>query len=399
MPNVLRIIARLNLGGPARHVMRIDGPLARRGWRTLLVTGSCEPDEPDLIEEARDRGVDVRVVPELGRALRPGRDAAALWALRRIVRETEPDVVHTHTAKAGLLGRLAALKSPSKPLVVHTYHGHVLRHNFGPLTSAWMTAAERRLARASHRLIAVADQVAAELRDDFGVGKAEQWAVIPPGIDPLRTAADPEAGRSLRHELGLGEDHVLIGVVGRLEPVKQIDRALDAFAALPQGSPGRLLVMGDGSLGQGVRRRVAALPGAHWLPSQAHLGALWGALDLLLLPSRCEGLPQAVVEALRAGVPVVASDVGGLAELVQQGQDGLLVDSRDAPALAAALSELVGDRARRRAYSAHAQSRDWSAHDPERVGAALARLYGVALTERALETGGLSGHAAPSCGY
>ena len=399
MPDVLRIIARLNLGGPARHVMRIDAPLARRGWRTLVVAGRCEPDEPDLIEEARDRGLEVRVVPELGRALRPGRDAAALLALRRIVRETEPCVVHTHTAKAGLLGRLAALGAPSKPLLVHTYHGHVLRHNFGPITSAWMRTAERRLSRVSHRLVAVSHQVAHELRDEFGVGRANQWAVIPPGIDPLRTAADPQAGQQLRRELGLDPDDVLIGVVGRLEQIKQPNRALDAFAALPPGSRGRLLVMGDGSLGAAIRQRVVTMPGAHWLPSRATLGALWAALDLLLLPSRAEGLPQAVVEALRAGVPVLASDVGGLSELVDHGRAGYLVDPDDDRALADRLAELVANGPRRQAFSIYGASRDWSAHEPDRIGAAIARLYGAALSERELETGDLSGHAAASCGY
>lgn len=399
MPDVLRIIARLNLGGPARHVMRIDEPLARRGWRTLIVTGRCEPDEPELLDEARERGLEVRVVPELGRALRPGRDAAALLALRRIVRETEPAVVHTHTAKAGLLGRVAAMGSQAKPLLVHTYHGHVLRHYFGPLTSAWMRTAERRLAKVTHRLVAVSRHVADELHDELGVGRSPQWAVIPPGIDPARTAADPAAGRALRSELGLHDEDVLVGVVGRLEPVKQPQRALDAFAALPHGSRGRLLVMGDGSLGETVRQRVLALPGAHWLPSRSDLGALWGALDLLLLPSRSEGLPQAVVEALRAGVPVLASDVGGLSELVDDGRDGLLFDPDDDQGLAAALAELVRDVPRRRAFAAHAVSRDWSAHEPDRVGAALARLYGVAIADRALETEDLSGHAAASCGY
>jgi glycosyltransferase involved in cell wall biosynthesis len=399
MPDVLRIIARLNLGGPARHVMRIDAPLARRGWRTLLVTGQCEPYETDLLDEARERGVDVRVVPELGRAMRPGRDAAALLALRRIVREVEPDVVHTHTAKAGLLGRLAALGGPCRPLVVHTYHGHVLRHYFGPLTSSWMRVAERRLARRSDRLVAVSRHVADELHHELRVGRDAQWAVVPPGIDPERTAAQPDAGRELRAELDVADDEVLIGVVGRLEPVKQPLRALSAFAALPAGSRARLLVMGEGSLGDEVRQVVSTLPGAHWLPSRPGLGALWGALDLLILPSRSEGLPQAVVESLRAGVPVLASNVGGLPELVDDGRDGLLVPAEDDAALARGLAELVLNEPLRKRFSQHCRARDWSCHEPEAVGAALARLYAEGIAELSLETRDLSGHAAASCGY
>jgi len=399
MPDILRIIARLNLGGPARHVIRIDAALARRGWRTRLVTGQCEHHEIDLLDEARDRGVDVTVVPELGRSLRPGRDTASLIALRRLVREVEPAVVHTHTAKAGLLGRMAVLGMANRPLVVHTYHGHVLRHYFGPLTSGWMRVAERRLARSSDRLVAVSRQVADELHDEMGIGHASQWAVIPPGIDPERTAAQPSAGRELRAELGVADDEVLVGVVGRLEPIKQPHRALDAFAALPAGARARLLVMGDGSLGDAIRQRVAALPGAHWLPPRSALGPLWGALDLLILPSLLEGLPQVVVESLRAGVPVVASNVGGLAELVEDGRDGLLVPPEDDLALAGALARLVADEPLRKACSQRSRVRNWSCHEPDAVGAALARLYAEGINEQSLETRELSGHAAASCGY
>lgn len=391
MPEVLRVIARLNLGGPARHVLRIQRPLAERGWSSHLVTGTVAPDETDIGAEARALGVPVTVLPELGRALDPRRDLAAWRALRRLIRRRRPALLHTHTAKAGALGRLAA---PRDLPAVHTFHGHVLAGTFGPLGSALAAAVERRLARRSQALVAVSRRVRDELCREHGVGRPDLWSVIPPGIDDARTRADPVAGATLRGELGLPADAVVVGLVGRLTGVKRPLLALETFAALDDPRAW-LLVVGDGDLGPAVRARLETLPRTRWLPPRRDLSAVWGALDLLLLPSANEGLPQAVVEALRGGVPVVASDVGGLAELVEHGKDGLLVPPDDDPGLAAALERLVrGDGFRARA-ARHARQRDWSAHTAAAVARQLAALYDRLVP--ALETGPPSGQTARSC--
>jgi len=391
VPEVLRVIARLNLGGPARHVLRIQRPLEQLGWRSHVVTGHVEPGERDLIDEARAQGLPVTVLPALGRALSPRHDLAAWRALRRLLRQRRPAVLHTHTAKAGALGRLAAGRELAR---VHSFHGHVLTGTFGPLGSAAAAAVERRLARRCDALVAVSERVAHELCREHGVGRPDQWHVIPPGIDGERTRADPRAGAALRGQLDLPDDAVLVGVVGRLTGVKRPLLALDTFARLSDPRAW-LLVIGDGDLGAAVRARLADLPRTRWLEPRRDLAAVWGALDLLLLPSANEGLPQAVVESLRAGVPVVASDVGGLAELVQHGRDGLLVPADDSDGLAAALARLVSDERFRHAAGDHARARDWSAHTASAVAARLAALY-TSLCP-GLEPGPASGQTAPSC--
>jgi len=415
MPELLRVIARLNMGGPARHVMRITGPLAERGWRTVLATGTTADDEPDLIDEAREAGLDVRIVPGLGRRVSPRDDLRAAAGLRRLLSERRPALVHTHTAKAGTLGRLACTALRPAPVRVHTFHGHVLSGYFGPVVSRAFAATEAFLARRTDRLVAVSQRIADELVQVHGVGRPEQYEIIPPGIDFDRTAPDPAAGRALRAQLGLPERAVLVGVVSRLEAVKNIDLALDAFAHLRGGGHDHvhLLVVGEGSQAAAVRARVEALPGAHWLPGQRQLGAVYGALDLALMTSHREGLPQVVAEALEAGVPVVSTAVGGVPELVRDGIDGLLVPEADgagqapgtaqAAALAAALAGLANDAEVRERFAWAARSRDRTHMGPAAVARRLGDLYdelcqpGRTARQRTLETGTGSGHAAPSC--
>ena len=392
MPEVLRIIARLNVGGPARHVLRLDGPLRRRGWRTVLATGLPGPGEGDLLDEARAAGLDVRLVPFLGREVRPLDDARALLALRRLVRELRPDVVHTHTAKAGVLGRLAAGALSPAPARVHTFHGHVLAGYFGPGSSALWRLLERGLARSSDALVAVAPQVRDELLERHRVGRREQYRVVPPGVDFERVRPDPAAGAALRERLGLPPGAVLVGCLGRLAPIKDTGGLLTAFARARRLCPRlALLVVGDGPLAGQLAPELAA-PGVHWLRPRRDLHDVYASLDLLALPSRAEGCPQVVVEALAAGVPVLASAVGGVPWLLRDGVDGRLLPPGDVDALARALAELATDDALRRRLAAGAARADLSAHAAEAVADALADTY-AAVTRPAVRRAPLESDA------
>ena len=400
MPEVLRVIARLNLGGPARHVLRIDGPLRELGWRTTVVTGTPELHEPDLFEEGRHAGLDIIRIPQLSRAPSPLRDVSALMALRRLIAERRPDVLHTHTAKAGTLGRLAALslRTPgTRPALVHTFHGHVLSGYFGPWLSGCAAAVERALARRTERLVAVAPGVGDELVDTFGVGERSRFEIIPPGIDRARTAPDRAAGSALRAELGIADDATLVGLVGRLDPIKDPEAAVKAFVSRPPEAQGaRLLVVGSGSLQPAVEAAAAGREDVHLLPARDDLTAIWGAVDVCLLTSRNEGLPQVATEALAAGVPVVAPAVGGLPDLVQHDTNGLLAPPGSVPQ---ALHRVLVEGALRERLTRGARAFDSSPHDGDKVAAALARVYSAALVvRRTLETRRSSGHASPSCG-
>jgi len=398
VPELLRIIARLNVGGPARHVIRIHAPLAERGWRTTLVTGRADAEEGDLIDEARSAGVETIVLPGLARAIRPHRDLPVLQRLRRLIAARRPALVHTHTAKAGALGRLAVLSGPRpRPALVHTFHGHVLSGYFGRAGSALFGATERALARRTDRLIAVAPAVRDELLERHGVGVRGQYAIVPPGFDRERTAPDRAAGARLREELGVPPGAVLVGCLGRLAAIKQVGRLVEAFARVRESVPhAHLLVMGDGPLGAELRERVARLPGGNWRPPAADLSAAYGALDLLALPSAAEGCPQVVVEALAAGVPVLASNVGGVPGLVRDGVNGLLSPPDGIDALARPLQRLCSDAALRSSLAAGAASSDVSAHETALVAERLAALYDELLHSR-LETAPEQGHTAAQC--
>jgi glycosyltransferase involved in cell wall biosynthesis len=378
MPEVLRVVARLNVGGPARHAIRVAAPLAARGWHTLLVTGRTGAHEGDLIDEARAAGVELQRLPELGRALNPLRDVAAWRALRRTIEARAPAIVHTHTAKAGVVGRLAALRAglAARPALVHTYHGHVLEGYFSPPVSAAFRRIEAALARRTDRLVAVSRCVRDELSRRHLVGRPEQWVVIPPGVDFERTRADRAAGAELRRSLGVGPGDVLFGCVGRLVPIKRLDLACEAWAAAAPALPrAHWLVVGDGERGPALRERLASLPRARWLPPRATLHDVYGALDALLLCSDAEGLPQAVVEALCAGVPVLATSVGGVPELVADEVNGLLVPRGDAAALAAALTRLGSDATLRARLGREAAALDRAPHAAAAVAGRLADLY------------------------
>ena len=385
MPTVLRVIARLNMGGPARHVVRITAPLAERGYRTVLATGHVADGELDLLHEAEAAGLDVRRIPSLGRDVRPLADLSALRVLRRLVRSVRPDVIHTHTAKAGVLGRLAASACRPRPLLVHTYHGHVLEGTFGPRASFAFAALERRLAPRTDRLVAVAAEVRDELLRDHRVGRPDQYVVIPPGIDEVRTAADREAGLMLRRQLSVSDGALLVGCVGRLAPVKDVARLLATWcAARPDARDpsAKLLVVGAGSCAPALREQVAGRPDVIFEAPRAELGAVYGALDVFVLPSRAEGLPQVLVEALSAGIPVIASAVGGVPGLVRDGVDGLLVPRDAVEPLAASLRRVLSDSALRVRLAAGARRRSFPEMTAAAVADQLASLYAGLLVER-----------------
>ncbi|MHC5209342.1 MAG: glycosyltransferase [Planctomycetota bacterium] len=396
MHDLLRIVARMNVGGPARHVIRIDAPLRRRGWNTTLVTGRPGPGEGDLVDEARAAGIDVHVLPELSRAPSPARDLRALVALRRLMAARRPELVHTHTAKAGVLGRLAARACRPRPLLVHTYHGHVLADYFGRGVSAAIARIERALAARTDALVAVSPSVRDQLVGRHRVGDPGQYTIVPPGIDRERTRPDVEAGWALRAELGVPEDGVLFVCVGRLAPVKNVDLVLDAFAGVAPSQPrARLLVVGDGPSGPGLRERIGGLPGAAWRPPRHRLSAVYGAADVLVLGSDAEGLPQVVAEALAAGVPVLATAVGGVPDLLRDGRDGLLVPPRDGPALGGAMARLLDDASLRGRLAEGARSRSLEEHTAESVADRLADLYAQLLDPRVARTGAVSETALP----
>jgi glycosyltransferase involved in cell wall biosynthesis len=377
---VLRVIARLNMGGPALHVAYLTAGLRGRGYETTLVAGTLAHGEDSMAFVASGLGVEVVTIPELGREISPLRDLIATLRLARLIRRERPQILHTHTAKAGTVGRLAARLAgrARPPIVVHTFHGHVLRGYFGPVRSRLFRWLERWLARDTTALIAVSPQV----RDDLvalGVAPKEKFAVIRLGIELEERVAGMNGRADTRRYLGIAPDRFTVGWIGRMTAIKNTEDVLTAFKALrARGVEATLCMVGDGPDRPELERRaheLGIMRDTLFLGYQQDVAPLYGAFDALVLPSSNEGTPVSVIEALAARTPVVATRVGGVPDVVREGDDGFLVDPGDTDALAERLERLASDPQLREGMGAAARSRVLSRYAVDRLVDDVDRLY------------------------
>jgi glycosyltransferase involved in cell wall biosynthesis len=344
---VLRVIARMNIGGPAYHVSLLSGLLDPDAYETLLIAGTVGPGEGSFAELAERYGARLELLDSLGPELSPIRDARAFFALRCRIRRFRPQVVHTHTAKAGFLGRLAALStSGARPVIVHTFHGHVLEGYFGRLASAFYRLLERWLARGTDRLVAVSNATVADLVR-LRVAGEQKFEVIPVGLDlDGFLALSGGEGDAFRQEVGAGPEDLLLVYAGRLVPIKRVDRAIRAVAqARQKGVQARLAIVGDGPL----RAELTALRDAlrlgdsvRFLGYRERLEDVIAAADVAILTSDNEGTPVFLIEAAAGAKPAVATAVGGVPDVVTS-ETGRLVPPEDVSALAQAIESLARD--------------------------------------------------------
>lgn len=387
---IARILTRLNLGGPARQVLASDPLLVARGHTVRVFAGEPEPGEGDLTAALEARGVDVVRVPGLARGVNPIKDLIALRFLKKALVEFAPDVVHTHASKAGLLGRRAARALGGSAVTLHTFHGHVLEGYFPPLVSKRLVALERSLAEETDKVLAVSHATADDLVR-LGVTTDDEVGVVHPGVDiaPLMElpvlrggAAHPGGPREL---IGAGSDVVLVGVVGRLAEVKRPEVALEAFCQVAARHPSAHLVfVGDGGGRRDLEKRITAL--APELQERVHMvGALddtvaiFGDLDVLLMSSRTEGLPVALIEASAACVPAVAPSVGGIDEVLAHERTGYIAGEDEE--LAMHLDSLLGDPQAREVFGQRARMRVSDRFSAEMLARRLEDHYQV-LTEQ-----------------
>jgi len=346
---VVRVIARLNMGGPALHVAYLSAGLDERGYETTLVAGSLARGEESMAFVADRLGVPIVTIAQLHREISPLRDGLAAFRLARLLRAVRPQILHTHTAKAGAIGRLAAVLAGEArpPIVVHTFHGHVLSGYFGPFRAGVFRLLEHLLAKVSTALVAVSPQV----RDDLvalGVAAPKKFAVVRLGIElDARIGADAGARRDLRTLLGIGPDRFVVGWIGRMTAVKRTDDVLLAFRRLRQlGVDACLCMVGDGPDRDAVERRAFELGVVRdtlFLGYQEDVAPFYSAFDAVVLPSANEGTPVSAIEALASGRPVVATRVGGVPDVIRDGVDGFLVEPGDVDSLAERLARLARD--------------------------------------------------------
>src|SRR4051794_11343595 len=343
----MRVIARLNMGGPALHVAYLSSGLAPRGYHTTLVAGSLARGEESMEFVAEQHGVPVVHVPQLGREISPLRDVVAARRLAALVRRERPHILHTHTAKAGAIGRIAALLAGDArpPIVVHTFHGHVLRGYFGPTRAGAFRLLERELAKVTTALVAVSPQV----RDDLvalGVAPREKFVVVRLGIELAARVGELDGVRAAqRRQLGVPAGAFVVGWIGRMTAVKRADDVLLAFRRLrDRGVDARFCLVGDGPDRDRIERRARELGimrSTLFLGYQQDVAPLYAAFDAMVLPSANEGTPVSAIEALAAGRPVVATRVGGVPDVVRDGEDGFLVETGAVDALAERLARLA----------------------------------------------------------
>jgi glycosyltransferase involved in cell wall biosynthesis len=334
----MRILTRLNIGGPARQVLMLHRELPGHGFDCELVSGAPQGEEGSFPPPA-DRYF---LVESLRRETDFRADARAIGALAALMRQSNPDIVHTHTTTAGGLGRIAGRRA-KVPILVHTFHGHVLSGYLSGVQTRALVAAERFLARRTDALVTVSGRVRDELLA-LGIGRPEQWHVVPLGLELGDLLAGPGPAASSRAALGFPADGPLVGIVGRLAAIKDHQSFLQAAALVGDARPDvTFVVAGDGALRPGLESQALHLLGdrVRFLGWVTDLPLLYGALDLVVLTSRNEGTPVALIEAGAAGLPAVATDVGGVPDVVRDGVTGFVVAPGQPEAIAARVLALL----------------------------------------------------------
>ncbi len=377
---VLRVITRLSVGGPAIQAVLLSARLDPERFETLLVAGTESAVEGNMIELGRlDAPPALRRIAALGREISPLDDLRALWSLVRLIREFKPDIVHTHLAKAGTLGRVAA-RIAGVPVVIHTFHGTVFRGYFGSLRSRLFLEIERALARVSTRLVAITAGQRRELVA-LGIGSDATVVEIPLGLE-LAPFIDAPSRTEARVALGLPEDAPVVAIVARLVPIKDVGLFLRTLAKLKRPAIG--LIVGDGEERASLESLAVSLGIAsrcRFLGWQRDVRSIYAAADVVVLTSRNEGSPVSIIEAMAAARPVVCTDVGGVSDVVASGVSGILVPYGDADGLAAAIDGLLADPAMRERLGNEARNAVSPRYDVSRLVTDITALYASLVRE------------------
>jgi glycosyltransferase involved in cell wall biosynthesis len=402
---VLRIIARLNVGGPARHVVWLTAGMKSADYQTTLVAGTVPPAEDDMGYFAEQLGVKPLVFPEMSREVSP-KDVLTVVRLFRLMLRERPDVVHTHTAKAGTVGRIAGLLyrwltpgvligRPRVSCFVHTYHGHIFHSYYGRFKTGLFLQIERALAwLITDRIVVVSEQQRREINEVFHVGRADQFTVIPLGIDTGIYANWQQRRGNLRAELDAAETDVLVGIVGRLTEIKNHSMFLSAAARyLESHTDGndnrvRFVIVGDGNLRCELEEQAQALSLGDrviFLGSRNDPENFYPALDVVALTSHNEGTPLTLIEAMANCCPVIATEVGGVCDLlgskIAEGsgfarcERGLAVRPGDSEGFAFGLAALINDSELRRNLGEQGRQFVIQNYSKERLIKDLSNLY------------------------
>ena len=387
MPKILRIHNRLITGGPSLNALYLAKYLSSQ-FETLLVVGEKEDHEQNAYFLAEQMGIKPILIPDMGRSIHPLKDYKAYKKVQKIIKDFKPDIVHTHSAKPGAVGRLAA-SSLNIPVIVHTYHGHVFHSYFGKLKTKIIINTERFLAKKSHALIAISDQQKSELTEDFHIADKSKFKVIPLGFELKKFSENQEEKRKkFRKEFNLEDDEIAIGIIGRLVPIKNHNLFLEGINYLLNSSSKKIkaFIIGDGE----TRRALENKAGQLNIPfSQDHdpnasliftswrndIDVINAGLDIIALTSLNEGTPVSLIEAQAANKPIVSTRVGGIGDIVLENETALLSDINDITSFRENLLKLVENDDLRKSFHKKGADHVQKKFSVERLANDMSNLY------------------------
>ncbi|MGB1315228.1 MAG: glycosyltransferase [Chitinophagales bacterium] len=396
MPKVLRIINRLNLGGPTYNAAYLSKYMAPE-FETLLVAGMKDESEASSEFITEKLGLKPIYIKDMHRSLNPIKDRKAYKELVKIIRDFKPDIVHTHAAKSGALGRLAAINE-GVPIIVHTFHGHVFHSYFNPLKTKIFLNIERYLSKKSSKTIAISNKQFEELCNDFEIDKPEKFEIVPLGFDLKRFYSDKEEKRlNFREKYKLGEEDIAIGIIGRLVPVKNHSFFLQAFKLLKEKTNKNVkaIIIGDGELKEEIFAEAAALNlninntnsettdiiFTSWIKD---IDAALPGLDIVALTSLNEGTPVSLIEAQAAGVPIVSTKVGGIEDVVNENETAFLSEKDDVDTFTNHLLSLVESKEKKISFGEKGLNVVSEKFDYMRLVKDMKKLYRKLLKEKAI---------------
>jgi glycosyltransferase involved in cell wall biosynthesis len=374
---IIRIFSRLNIGGPSIHVILVTEGLDRSKFESVLVVGREGAQEGNMLDLAMQHGVNPVIIPWLGREISLWNDFRATVALWHLLRKNRPLIVHTHTSKAGFSGRLAA-RLAGVPVIVHTFHGHVFSGYFSPFRTKIFVWLERILARWSSAIITISDSLKLQLLERK-IAAPEKIEVVPLGLILEPFLAISQRSNLLRGEMGLDSSHFLVGIVGRLAPIKD-HRTFFEAAKIVVGTDRsvRFVVVGDGELRNelgGMVRNLGLEEVVYFAGWRKDLAPVYADLDLVALTSKNEGTPVSIIEGSASGKPVVATRVGGVPDMITHGWDGLLVPPENPQALADAILQIKNNVPMAEEFAARARKRVAENYGACRLIKDLEKLY------------------------
>ncbi len=398
---IVRIFSRLNVGGPSIHVILLTAKLDPNRFESRLLIGKEGAREGNMFDQAAAWGVQPVVIPSLGREISPWNDLKTIFALWRYMRAYRPHIVHTHTSKAGFVGRIAAGLA-RVPIVIHTFHGHVFEGYFKAAPATFIVLLERFLARRSDKIIAISEH----LRDDLTARKVaprEKLEVVPLGLDLSPFLAVRGRSNVLRGRMNMGPDESLVGIVGRLVAIKDHATFLRAAASAAKIRGNlKFAIIGDGEL----RADIEALANKLGLEGRVYfagwvkdLAPIYADLDLVVLSSRSEGTPVSIIEGSAAGKPVVATCVGGVPDMIKDKWNGFLVPPGDPMALADSMLAILADPALSSTFAQRSREKITNFYSVDRLVADLESLYGRLLSAKGISILGISRSADAMTGF